>query len=132
MATREEVIIVCATVAGEQYAQVDNPDPFAPPVWRSPVYRTPEWVIWLVQLVRLLCGWSGSWSATRCWTWRRRSLVLAWWQAGLARPGRPGGVSVGVAGRAAAVAAGLVRPAGHGPGPVTGGGGGTTGAAGRP
>jgi S-DNA-T family DNA segregation ATPase FtsK/SpoIIIE len=41
-------------VAGEQLAQVDNPDPFAPPVWRSPVYRTPEWVIWLVQLVKLL------------------------------------------------------------------------------
>jgi S-DNA-T family DNA segregation ATPase FtsK/SpoIIIE len=41
-------------VAGEQLAQVDNPDPFAPPVWRSPVYRTPEGVIWLVQLLRLL------------------------------------------------------------------------------
>ena len=42
------------TVAGEQLAQVDNPDPFAPPVWRSPVYRTPEGVILVVQLVRLL------------------------------------------------------------------------------
>lgn len=41
--------------SGEQFAQVDNPDPFAPPVWRSPVYRTPEPVIWLVQLARLLC-----------------------------------------------------------------------------
>jgi len=40
-------------VTGEQLAQVDNPDPFASPVWRSPVYRTPEPVIWLVQLVRL-------------------------------------------------------------------------------
>ena len=29
------------TATGEQFAQVDNPDPFAPPVWRSPVYRTP-------------------------------------------------------------------------------------------
>jgi len=29
-------------VRGEQYAQVDNPDPFAPPAWRSPVYRTPR------------------------------------------------------------------------------------------
>ena len=38
---------------GEQIAQVDNPDPFASPVWRSPVHRTPEWVIWLVQLLRL-------------------------------------------------------------------------------
>ncbi len=41
-------------VYGEQYAQVDNQNPFAAPVWRSPVHRTPEWVIWLVQLVRLL------------------------------------------------------------------------------
>ena len=39
---------------GEQYAQVDNADPFAPAVWRSPVHRTPEWIIWLVQLIRLL------------------------------------------------------------------------------
>jgi len=41
-------------VTGEQIAQVDNPDPFASPVWRSPVHRTPEGVIWLVQLLRLL------------------------------------------------------------------------------
>ncbi len=41
-------------VTGEQIAQVDNPDPFASPVWRSPVYRTPEFVIWLVQLIRLV------------------------------------------------------------------------------
>jgi DNA segregation ATPase FtsK/SpoIIIE, S-DNA-T family len=41
-------------VSGEQLAQVDNPDPFAVPVWRSPVYRTPHVVIWVVQLVRLV------------------------------------------------------------------------------
>jgi S-DNA-T family DNA segregation ATPase FtsK/SpoIIIE len=40
-------------VAGEQLAQVDNPDPFAVPVWRAPVYRTPHGVIWVVQLLRL-------------------------------------------------------------------------------
>ncbi len=28
-------------VLGEQLTQVDNPDPFASPAWRSPVYRTP-------------------------------------------------------------------------------------------
>jgi DNA segregation ATPase FtsK/SpoIIIE, S-DNA-T family len=39
---------------GEQLAQVNNPDPFAPPIWRSPVHRTPELVIWIVQLARLL------------------------------------------------------------------------------
>ena len=49
------------SVTGEQYAQVDNPDPFASPVWRSPVYRTPERVIWLVQLLRgSWPGWPGS------------------------------------------------------------------------
>ena len=37
-------------VMGEQLAQVDNRDPFAAPVWRSPVYRTPEPVIFVVQL----------------------------------------------------------------------------------
>ena len=41
-------------VAGQPLAQVDNPDPFAVPVWRSPVYQTPHFVIWPVQLVRLV------------------------------------------------------------------------------
>jgi hypothetical protein len=41
-------------VAGEQLAQVDNRDPFAAPVWRSPVYRTPEGVILAVQLLRVI------------------------------------------------------------------------------
>jgi DNA segregation ATPase FtsK/SpoIIIE, S-DNA-T family len=50
-------------VTGEQLAQVDNPDPFASPVWRSPVYRTPEFVIWLVQLVRLV--WRVIWFVLR-------------------------------------------------------------------
>jgi DNA segregation ATPase FtsK/SpoIIIE, S-DNA-T family len=42
-------------VAGQPAAQVDNPDPFAVPVWRSPVYETPHVLIWAVQLARLLC-----------------------------------------------------------------------------
>jgi S-DNA-T family DNA segregation ATPase FtsK/SpoIIIE len=54
-------------VTGEQYAQVDNPDPFASPVWRSPVYRTPEPVIWLVQLARL--------TARTVWFLARHPLV---------------------------------------------------------
>ena len=82
--SQEEVIIVCAAVRGEQYAQVDNPDPFAPPVWRSPVHRTPEWIIWLVQFVRLL--------ARVVWFIVRHPLldvaagllVLAWLPGGLA------------------------------------------------
>jgi hypothetical protein len=48
------IILRDRNVVGEQLAQVDNRDPFAAPVWRSPVYRTPEVVIWLVQLVRLV------------------------------------------------------------------------------
>ena len=51
------------SVRGEQYAQLDNPDPFASPVWRSPVYRTPEFVIWIVQFLRLL--WRVAWFAIR-------------------------------------------------------------------
>jgi S-DNA-T family DNA segregation ATPase FtsK/SpoIIIE len=41
-------------VTGEQVAQLSNPDPFAVPAWRAPVYRTPGWVITLVQLCRAL------------------------------------------------------------------------------
>ena len=42
------------TFSGDQIAQVNNPDPFAVPVWRSPVYHTPSWIIVLAQLWRLL------------------------------------------------------------------------------
>ena len=41
-------------VTGEQVAQLYNRDPFALPVWRAPVYRTPAGIILVVQLVRLL------------------------------------------------------------------------------
>jgi DNA segregation ATPase FtsK/SpoIIIE, S-DNA-T family len=41
-------------VTGEQLAQLANPDPFAVPVMRAPVYRTPGWIIAVVQLGRLL------------------------------------------------------------------------------
>ena len=43
-----------SSFSGEQIAQVNNPDPFAVPVWRSPVFHTPRWIIALVQLFRLL------------------------------------------------------------------------------
>ncbi len=71
-------------IHGEQYAQVDNADPFAPAVWRSPVHRTPEWIIWLVQLVRLLArvGLVRR-CATRCSMWR----PVCWCWPGT----RPGG-----------------------------------------
>ncbi len=41
-------------VTGEQIAQLTNPDPFAVPRWRAPVYRTPGWIIAVVQLARLV------------------------------------------------------------------------------
>ena len=41
-------------ISGQQLAQVDNPDPFAPPVWRSPIYHTPGWVIAIAQLIRVI------------------------------------------------------------------------------
>ena len=83
---------------GEDYAQVDNHDPFAAPAWRSPVYRTPELVIWAVQLARLL------WRLTRFII--RHPLpaaaaavvALAWVKAGWPGP----------AGLAAVTAAGLM------------------------
>lgn len=43
-----------STFSGDQLAQVNNPDPFAVPVWRSPVMHTPGWIIAIVQLARLL------------------------------------------------------------------------------
>jgi DNA segregation ATPase FtsK/SpoIIIE, S-DNA-T family len=48
------ILVVRPKVTGEQLAQVDNQDPFAPPVWRSPVHRTPELIIWVVQFARLV------------------------------------------------------------------------------
>ena len=54
-ATEQEVTRVkMSAFSGQQLAQVDNPDPFAPPVWRSPVYHTPGWVITIVQLARVI------------------------------------------------------------------------------
>src|ERR1700744_1712946 len=41
-------------VTGEQVAQLTNPDPFAMPVMRAPVFRTPTWLVAVGQLVRIL------------------------------------------------------------------------------
>ena len=43
-----------SVVTGEQVAQIYNPDPFARPVFRAPVYRTPAGLILLAWLARLL------------------------------------------------------------------------------
>ena len=41
-------------VTGEQVAQIYNPDPFARPVLRAPVYQTPAGLILMAWLVRLI------------------------------------------------------------------------------
>ena len=41
-------------VTGEQVARLSNPDPFALPVWRAPVYRTPAGIVIIAQLARLV------------------------------------------------------------------------------
>ena len=41
-------------VTGEQVAQIYNPDPFARPVFRAPVYQTPAGLILLAWLARLM------------------------------------------------------------------------------
>jgi S-DNA-T family DNA segregation ATPase FtsK/SpoIIIE len=44
-------------ITGEQVAQIYNPDPFAHPIWRAPVYQTPAGIIlaaWLVKLTARL------------------------------------------------------------------------------
>jgi hypothetical protein len=43
-------------VTGEELAQIYNPDPFAMPRWRAPVYRTPFGIILVAKLFKLL-GW---------------------------------------------------------------------------
>src|SRR5271169_507024 len=41
-------------ITGEQVAQIYNPDPFARPVFRAPVYRTPAGLILIAWLARLV------------------------------------------------------------------------------
>ncbi len=41
-------------MTGEQLAQLYNPDPFALPAWRAPVYRTPFGIVLAIQAARLL------------------------------------------------------------------------------
>ena len=85
-------------VAGEQLAQVDNRDPFAPPVWRSPVYRTPEPVIMVVQLIRLI--WRLLWFAlTHPGVDAVAALVVVTW-LGLSWPGVVGLAVIAVVGLA--------------------------------
>src|SRR5262249_42013410 len=72
-------------VTGEQVAQVYNPDPFACPVWRAPVYQTPAGIIALVQLFRLL-----AWLVRLIVRHRGIALVLAVVGFAYAQIGWPG------------------------------------------
>ena len=108
-------------VTGEELAQIYNPDPFAMPRWRAPVYRTPFGIILVAKLFKLL-AWltrmiarhplAASVLALAAVTWVKLGWVtlaaLAWplsssWSAGggagrsrspggsAARPGASGG-----------------------------------------
>jgi S-DNA-T family DNA segregation ATPase FtsK/SpoIIIE len=65
---------------------VDNPDPFAPPVWRSPVYHTPAWVILVVQLARVIVGLIKLLARHPVLDLEVAVLVLAWRLAGWPGP----------------------------------------------
>src|SRR5689334_6760896 len=46
--------IMRRVVTGEEIAQLRNPDPFAVPAWRSPVYRTPLAIVAIVHFARMV------------------------------------------------------------------------------
>ena len=104
-------------VTGEELAQLYNPDPFAMPRWRAPVYRTPFGIILVAKLVKLL-GLDGPddrpASAGRQRPGAGRGDVG---QARLGHPRRPGPGRRRHADRLAVVLAGLVLPVGRPPGP---------------
>jgi S-DNA-T family DNA segregation ATPase FtsK/SpoIIIE len=68
--------------SGQQLAQIDNPDPFAPPAWRSPVYHTPYWVIIIAQLVRALFALAKFLARHPLLDLAAAVLILAWRRAG--------------------------------------------------
>ncbi len=75
-----------STFSGQQIAQVDNPDPFAVPVWRAPVYHTPGWAIGIVQLWRLLAALVGFIARHPLIDLAALSLAGAWYAAGWPGP----------------------------------------------
>jgi DNA segregation ATPase FtsK/SpoIIIE, S-DNA-T family len=72
--------------SGQQLAQIDNPDPFAPPVWRSPIYHTPYWVITIVQLCRALFAVAKFLARHPVLDLEAAILILAWRLAGWPGP----------------------------------------------
>ena len=66
-------------VTGEQVAQIYNPDPFARPVFRAPVYQTPAGLILIAWLARLIGSGSSGWSSgIRSPPWRLAVLAFMW------------------------------------------------------
>jgi DNA segregation ATPase FtsK/SpoIIIE, S-DNA-T family len=72
--------------SGQQLAQLDNPDPFAPPAWRSPIYHTPYWVITIVQLCRALFALAKFLARHPLLDLEAAILALAWRLAGWPGP----------------------------------------------
>jgi S-DNA-T family DNA segregation ATPase FtsK/SpoIIIE len=72
--------------SGQQLTQIDNPDPFAPPAWRSPVYHTPYWVITVVQLCRGLFALAKFLARHPLLDLAAAVLILAWRLAGWPGP----------------------------------------------
>ena len=104
-------------VTGEELAQLYNPDPFAMPRWRAPVYRTPFGIILAAKLFKLL-----AWLVRMIARHPLAASILAarrgdLGQARLGHPRRPGPGRRRHADRLAVVLAGLVLPVGRPPGP---------------
>jgi S-DNA-T family DNA segregation ATPase FtsK/SpoIIIE len=75
-----------STFSGDQIAQVNNPDPFAVPVWRSPVFHTPGWVITIVQLFRAVKALTLFLARHPLATLTAAALGLAWYRFGWPGP----------------------------------------------
>ena len=75
-----------STFSGDQIAQVNNPDPFAVPVWRSPVFHTPGWVITIVQIARALKALVAFLVRHPLATLTAALLALAWYRFGWPGP----------------------------------------------
>ena len=82
-------------VTGEQVAQIYNPDPFALPIWRAPVYQTPMGIVAVVQLFR------GLWWLIRFLVRQLPAVVvlavLGWLWAAVGWPAMTGLAAGGVA-----------------------------------